>query len=197
MRPLAYSWPWLIAFWLVYLWAIAPEAALVRKSREGAERSDSKDKRSFHVIFYGNNIALLLGIVVFPLLARFAALPRPFVCYWSGIVLMICGSLLRRHCWRILGEFFTGDVQARADQPVIDRGAYRFVRHPSYTAGMILFTGIGLAMGNALSLAVLVIVPLAIYVYRIRVEERVLVETIGEPYVAYMRGRKRMIPFVI
>src|SRR5439155_24903313 len=99
--------------------------------------------------------------------------------FWLGNGLLIGGSLLRRHCWRILGEYFTGDVRARADQPVIDRGAYRWVRHPSYTGGILMFAGIGLALGNWASLAILVLVSVGVDAYRIGDEERALSQTIG------------------
>jgi protein-S-isoprenylcysteine O-methyltransferase Ste14 len=115
----------------------------------------------------------------------------------AGVVMILLGSLLRRYCWRTLGEYFTGDVRARADQPVVTSGPYRLVRHPSYTAGMVMFIGIGLALGNWLSLVLLTIATIATYSYRVVVEERALVEAIGEPYLAYMKERKRFIPYIV
>jgi protein-S-isoprenylcysteine O-methyltransferase Ste14 len=114
-----------------------------------------------------------------------------------GVLLIVLGSLLRRYCWRTLGEYFTGDVKARTDQPVITTGPYRWVRHPSYTAGMIMFIGIGLALGSWFSFALLTIATIATYSYRVAVEERVLLETIGEPYGSYMKQRKRFIPYIV
>jgi len=114
-----------------------------------------------------------------------------------GVSLILLGSLLRRYCWRTLGEYFTGDVRARAEQPVISSGPYRLVRHPSYTAGMMMFIGIGLALGSWLSLALLTITTIATYSYRVMVEERALLDTIGEPYRSYIKERKRFIPYIV
>ena len=111
--------------------------------------------------------------------------------------MILLGSLLRRYCWRVLGEYFTGDVTAKPDQPVITSGPYRLVRHPSYTAGMMMFIGVGLALGNWVSLALLTIATIATYSYRVAIEERALLETIGEPYRSYMRERKRFIPYIV
>jgi protein-S-isoprenylcysteine O-methyltransferase Ste14 len=108
----------------------------------------------------------------------------------------VLGSLLRRYCWRTLGEYFTGDVQARAGQPVIRTGPYSLVRHPSYSGGILMHIGIGLALCSWLSLAVLTVTAIATYWYRVRVEERVLVDTVGEPYRIYMQERKRFIPYI-
>lgn len=111
--------------------------------------------------------------------------------------MLILGSLLRRYCWRTLGQYFTGDVRARPDQPVIRAGPYRLVRHPSYTAGIMVFVGIGLALGSRFSFVLLAIAAIATYAYRVTIEERALLNTIGEPYRDYMKETKRFIPYVI
>ena len=194
-RPLIFTYPYFIPFWIIYLWAMAPEMKIMRKAREEAKRADSKDGGSVNVIFYVGQIGLF-GSFFFAFV-RFGGM-RPLVpLLWAGVVLVLAGGLLRRHCWRVLGEFFTGDVKARADQPVINRGAYRFVRHPSYTAGMMLFGGVSLAFGNWIGGALLMISVVAGYIYRVRVEEKALSETIGEPYIAFMKTRRRFIPYVI
>jgi protein-S-isoprenylcysteine O-methyltransferase Ste14 len=79
---------------------------------------------------------------------------------------------------------------------VVDRGAYRYVRHPSYTAGLILFIGVGLALGNWLSLLVLTLVVGLVYGYRVRVEERALLAVLGDPYRQYMMRTQRFVPFL-
>ena len=197
MRPLPFVWPYALVFWAVYVWAFLPEWKVVQSGRKGLKDADSKDNGSLKVIMAGMWTALLI------------AYPLAFVKAWSfpqgwwtllfvaGVLMILLGSLLRRYCFRTLGEFFTGDVKARADQPVISSGPYRLVRHPSYTAGMMMFIGIGLALGSWLSLAILTIATVATYSYRVMIEERALIDTIGEPYKAYMKERKRFIPFVI
>jgi protein-S-isoprenylcysteine O-methyltransferase Ste14 len=62
---------------------------------------------------------------------------------------------------------------------------------------MIMFIGIGLALGNWFSFALLTVATIATYSYRVAVEERVLLETIGEPYGSYMKQRKRFIPYIV
>ena len=97
----------------------------------------------------------------------------------------------------MLGDRFTFAVRATSDQIVVERGAYRYVRHPAYTAGLMLFAGIGLALANWASLAVCIVLPAIAYGYRIIVEERLLVETLGQPYYKYMkRTRCRLIPYL-
>jgi protein-S-isoprenylcysteine O-methyltransferase Ste14 len=196
-RALVFVWPYALGFWIVYFWAFAPEFIIIARSGKSARASGSKDSGSLGVILMGIWIAMFLA---FPLSAiRSLRFPPEanLIAFCIGTGMLIAGSLLRRHCWRVLGEYFTGDVQARADQPVIDRGAYRWVRHPSYAGGILMFAGIGVALGSWASAVILVVASVAVYSYRIKIEEKALVASIGEPYVAFMRTRKRLIPFVV
>ncbi len=59
-----------------------------------------------------------------------------------------------------------------------------------------MFVGMGLALGNWASLLVLSVATVVVYHYRLMVEERALEATLGEPYRAFMRTRKRLIPFI-
>jgi len=197
MRPLVFAWPYAVVFWAIYVWAFAPEFAIVARARRTVGENKSKDAGSLQVILRTTSMALLLS---FPLaFVRSMSFPEASIrpMFVVGTSLLVAGSLLRRHCWKTLGEHFTGDVQARDDQPVITRGAYRWVRHPSYSGAMLMFSGIGLALANWASLAILVVTSIIAYSYRVRVEEAALVQTLGEPYLAYMKTRKRFVPFII
>jgi protein-S-isoprenylcysteine O-methyltransferase Ste14 len=100
--------------------------------------------------------------------------------------------------WAIitLGRYFTIDVAVRSTQSVVQSGPYRFVRHPSYTAVLIMLLGVGLALANWASLVAMLAGGLIGLLYRVRVEERALVEALGQPYVDYMRHTERFIPFM-
>ena len=197
VRPLPFVWPYWLVFWAVYIWAFIPEWKVVMGGVKGVSSEDSKDGGSLRVMLGAMWLALLLAYplafiraLMFPARAR---LPL----FAAGLLLILLGSLLRRYCFSTLGKYFTGDVRARADQPVIDTGPYTLIRHPSYTAGMMMFIGIGLALGSWASFVLLTITAIATYGYRVAVEERALLETIGEPYRNFMQGRKRFIPYIV
>jgi protein-S-isoprenylcysteine O-methyltransferase Ste14 len=113
-----------------------------------------------------------------------------------GLVIVMLGVALRQWAVFALGKFFTVQVRVRSDQTVVDTGPYRLVRHPSYTAIIISFVGVGVALENWLSLAVLLVVPTFGLVIRIRVEERALLDALGEPYRQFSASRARLIPKV-
>ena len=193
MTPLPFLFPYALLFWAVDVWAFAPEFGIVRRARKNQTAADSK---SLQVILLGMSLALFLS---FPLAwvpsLQFAAAHRA-AAFYGGIATMIAGALLRRHCFRMLGASFTGDVQARADQEIVQRGAYRILRHPSYSAGVLLNIGVGVALGSWGSAVLLAVVSIAVYSYRIAVEERRLLAVIGDPYRQFISTRKRLIPFV-
>jgi protein-S-isoprenylcysteine O-methyltransferase Ste14 len=196
MRPLPFVWPYGLLFWTAFIWAFSPEYQIVRRAQKSATRSDSPDAGSFRVIVFGMWAATA---VAFPLawvpLVRLPEALQPVV-FGIGITTLIAGSLLRRHCWRLLGASFTGDVRAAPDQSIVTTGAYAMVRHPSYSAGILINAGMGLALGSWGSTAVLVLASFAVYSYRIAVEERALLAAVGQPYQEFMRTRRRLIPYV-
>jgi protein-S-isoprenylcysteine O-methyltransferase Ste14 len=62
---------------------------------------------------------------------------------------------------------------------------------------MMMNIGVGVALGSWLSFAILTIGTIATYLYRVRVEEQALLNTIGEPYRSYMQETKRFVPHIV
>ena len=113
-----------------------------------------------------------------------------------ALAIIWAGMALRYWAFRTLGRYFTFTVQTSADQQVISAGPYRVLRHPSYAGGALILAGIGLALGNWLSLAANLCIPLIGMINRIIVEERALHATLGDAYASYATGRKRLVPLV-
>jgi len=142
----------------------------------------------------------LLGIgggILIAVSVTWAAIPvGRLALFVAGIAVMVLGLALRAWSVIVLGRNFTVYVQVREEQPVVDTGPYRLLRHPSYTALLLVCLGIGLALGNWLALVVVVVLPTMALLWRIRVEERALLAGIGEPYRRFAATRKRLIPWV-
>jgi len=117
-----------------------------------------------------------------------------WVLFVVGMVLMCAGIAIRQWAVALLGELFTIDVRVHPGQSVVERGPYRWVRHPSYTGLILTFVGIGLALGNWAALIVLAALPAAGLVVRIRFEERALLDGLGEPYRRFAASRPHLFP---
>ncbi|MEO1407424.1 MAG: isoprenylcysteine carboxylmethyltransferase family protein, partial [Pseudomonadota bacterium] len=96
----------------------------------------------------------------------------------------------------IQNQFAAPTVEHQTDHKVIDSGFYALVRHPFYTALILMFSGMALWLESwaaLIGIAGLVIVLIA----RIRVEEAELRSTLSG-YAAYCeRVRNRLIPFIV
>jgi protein-S-isoprenylcysteine O-methyltransferase Ste14 len=79
---------------------------------------------------------------------------------------------------------------------VVQDGPYRFVRHPSYSAGMIAMTGVACLTFNWLGFIVVFGGSLVAYLVRISVEENVLISNLGDEYRRYAARTKRLIPWI-
>lgn len=182
-----------ILFWIVFVWAFGAERKVIERAK--AEGRDEQDEGTMRLILVGNMVGMVAASVAAFL--PWLHIPWPHLALLAGSALMLAGGALRRACFRALGEHFSGVVRASADQPVIDSGPYRWIRHPSYSAGFLLFLGIGFGLGSWLSIAILLLMTGYVYARRVAVEERVLLATIGKPYSDYMRRTKRFIPGLV
>jgi protein-S-isoprenylcysteine O-methyltransferase Ste14 len=114
----------------------------------------------------------------------------------AGLVLLILGLAIRWTAILTLGTTFSTNVAIHAAQTLRTTGPYRWVRHPSYTGMLVIFTAIGLYERDWISLAVVLILPTAALLYRIYVEEMALTEAFGKQYLEYCNTTKRLIPGV-
>jgi protein-S-isoprenylcysteine O-methyltransferase len=111
--------------------------------------------------------------------------------------LLVAGLVLRWTAILTLGRLFTVDVAIQSGHVVVQKGLYRWMRHPSYTGLMIAFVGLGLFFENWLSV-VAIMVPLTLgLLNRVRKEEQALLASLGPDYAAYCARTKRFIPGVV
>jgi protein-S-isoprenylcysteine O-methyltransferase Ste14 len=196
MAPLAYTDVGAKYAFYVVLGMFAASEWSIRLRSQKNHGGTRKDRGSFYVVVF----TAVLGIGAAFALAHSVQSAGINVARWPifiiGLAIVILAMALRRWAVLTLGQFFTVQVQVRSGQTVVDTGPYRWVRHPSYTAITMSFVGIGVALENWLSLLVLIVVPTIGLVIRIRVEERALLEALGEPYREFSATRARLIPKV-
>ena len=168
-----------ISEWLIAQW--------MRAGRE--DRTDDRGSSLWFVI--------VLPFSWFGALAL-AGSPRgsfgSFPVFVLGLMVMAVGQLLRWWSVGTLGRLFTINVAIRPGHLLVDSGPYRHMRHPSYTALLLVHIGAALCLGNALAALVLVLPITAVLLNRMRVEEDVLASGLGQPYRDYMTRTKRLIP---
>jgi len=175
-------------------WPIA-ELIFARFRTAGRAESGGRDRGSFGILWAVFAVALTLGFVL-----QTVPGPRLPLNLESrsilALALLVLGLALRITSIAVLGRFFTVNVALHGGQTVVRSGPYRLIRHPSYTGALIAFLGVALLPGSWLSFGVIVIPIVLAFLYRIRVEERALIEGLGEPYREYCRSTRRLIPWI-
>jgi len=193
---LPFVWPYGLAFWAVVVWSYWLEGRQHRQSAARMASHDGADRYSGVVIAVGSSIMQVLAFV--------AAFHAPWsvgpewvaLAFWAGLAMVVAGMLLRMHCWRVLGKFFTPTVTIATDHKVVEDGAYRWVRHPAYTGAILTLLGLGVALGNWGSLAIMATGTAIIYIYRIRAEENALEAALGDAYVRFKAKRRLLVPYL-
>ncbi|MFZ1041773.1 MAG: isoprenylcysteine carboxylmethyltransferase family protein [Anaerolineales bacterium] len=168
---------------------------IVRDRRQGKGKTVSDRGTRYY-----NFIAIALGIAIASVLqgnSKFFFLSRwSDIVFWIGLCIMLLGFGLRIWAVIILGASFRTTVETHTDQQVVRSGPYRLVRHPSYGGLILMCCGYGIAVQNWLSLAFAVILPLVALLYRISIEEAVLVSSLGSDYEKYQRKTKKLVPWI-
>ncbi len=176
------------------LWEGA-EMVLNTKWRSGSSTS-SQDRGSQRLLALLIGVAFALDFACALLLPGAAIRPARTV-FTAGICCVMAGTALRLYAVATLGRYFTVDVATRAEQPVIDSGPYRCIRHPAYTGLLLALLGFALAIGNWAGLLAMLVLPGVAFGYRIAVEEAAMLSTLGETYARYMRRTWRLIPYLL
>jgi len=141
------------------------------------------------IFFSGVFVAALDFIVIQRMIYRFD------IVNLTGLVLLPVGSVLRVQARRTLGEYFSPVVRILPEHELIRHGIYKHIRHPGYLGELLLYFSVPLLLHSLYGFLVMVfLIPFILY--RIRVEEQMLIEKFGDEYRDYMRKSKRFIPYV-
>ena len=165
------------------------------EERLSVTQSNQKTWDKIFIILY--QLLLFAWLVFMPLDAvKYHWSQIPVVLQFIGGMLLIASFILISLTFRENAFLSpTVRVQHERGQMVISTGPYRYVRHPMYTGGLLLFLGTPLLLGSWYGL---LLVVLLIFVVAVRavLEERVLSDELPG-YSAYMKQVKyRLIPYV-
>jgi protein-S-isoprenylcysteine O-methyltransferase Ste14 len=197
MEPLLNDPTYLLVFYAAVAVAMGPDILQeIRRRRDDTGAAKPRDKGSKRVLGIASGGGILAGVAAVYLVPSMT-IPWPRFVFAAGIAVLLVGGIIRQYAVRTLDDYFTTTIKIHENQEVVDSGPYRWVRHPSYTGGLLEHTGIGLVLGNWMSLGAVATGIIAGYVYRIRIEERTLAEELGEPYRRFLdRTPYRLIPYV-
>lgn len=200
-RVLAHAALLVAPAWALGRWATVtrPEAlaciglALVLGELEAASRKEVDPSRA-RAPGAGLALASALGLLA----TTWAAIGLPSVdaapAAWLGAPLVALGIALRVMAVRALGPSFTSEIVAMPGRPLLTRGIYSRMRHPS-DAGLVLvalgLAVLGASLGALLVVAVVVVPSVAL---RVIAEERTLAASHAVTHATYRRDVGLLLP---
>lgn len=165
------------------------DPALLEK-RLNAKEQQGEQKE----VVLGSGLMFIAAFVLAGLNFRFGWLRLPDWAVWTASVLFLLaylmwGEVLRENAW------LSRTVEVQEGQCVVDHGLYGVVRHPMYSASVLLFLSMPLVLNSPLSFLVM-LCYLPLIAKRIRNEEKLLKKELPG-YEEYMeRVKYRLIPFI-
>ena len=160
-----------------------------------AKRLNNKEKEQQQKSVVAlSGLMFIAGFVLCGIDYRFAWSTVPL---WLTIVASILFLLGYGMYAEVMREnaYLSRTIEVQEGQQLIDTGLYGIVRHPMYTATILMFTSIPLILGSFWSLIIFAIYPL-LMVLRIKNEEQVLAAGL-KGYTDYQQRVKwRLLPFV-
>ncbi len=95
----------------------------------------------------------------------------------------------------VLGGNWSTGIAFKEHQELVERGPYRYVRHPLYSGILLLSLSLAIWFGNLTGIAIFVIMFAGFWL-RSREEEKLLTRHFPVAYPAYKRRTRALIPFV-
>jgi len=164
----------------------------------------SEDAKSFkggpydrgNMILVGSATGIGLWLPLMMVLLGVAAFPVGLV--WGAVALAVMALGVGVRIWAAvtLGRYYTTALRTTGGQRVVTSGPYGLVRHPGYLGEILIWTGLAVVSSNLVLLFLIPAMFVAVYLYRISGEEKMLVNELGDDYVAYQRRTRKLVPSV-
>jgi len=186
-----YNYLFLVAWisYFTYWWLMAKDV----KSSIRTESPISRLIRSLSII-----LALsLLWVPKFPIsLLTIRFLPDSNLFFWIGFI--VTSGSLYFSVWarKLLGKNWSQAVTIKDDHQLITDGPYAIVRHPIYTGLIVGFIGTSIALGELRGLISDFLV-FVVLLYKLKLEDKWLLEQFGESYKIYCQKTAALIPFIL
>lgn len=192
---LSYFNGWLFMGVLFVPMLIAGIIMMIKNPKLLANRLDAKEKqKDQNLVIKLSGLMFVAGFIVAGLDYRFKWIViSPIVSYVFSLIFLL-GYVL----WAIVlkqNTYLSRTIKVEEGQKVVSTGLYKVVRHPMYTATLVVFLSMPLILGSLISFFIFLLYPIII-VIRIIGEEKLLEKEL-EGYIEYKKNVKyRLIPFI-
>jgi protein-S-isoprenylcysteine O-methyltransferase Ste14 len=171
-----------------FRWSAGTHTEPVVSGREGASRGLAR-----RVLAIAAR-AVVLVWALFPSLLSFADVRVPDGARVAGVAIAVLGLALLTWVHATLGRAFSATLVVRHGAPLVTAGPYARVRHPMYTAFLLLALGLAFTTANVLVAALNLGAVAFVMIVRTPREERMLFDAHGDAWGAYAARTGRFVP---
>jgi protein-S-isoprenylcysteine O-methyltransferase Ste14 len=189
--------PWIgkLAFLLGLVVSVAIRVPHDKRSKETKITESRKRtlEKTLLVLMGIGGFLLPLAFVISPLLS-FADYPLRPLSLLGGIVCLGLSLWLFHRSHLDLGTNWSNSLELRENHQLVAFGVYKSIRHPMYAAIFVYALAQALLLSNWLAGPGCLVAFSFMLVFRLRPEERMMMEKFGQPYSDYVAKTKRLIP---
>ncbi|MHC4641479.1 MAG: protein-S-isoprenylcysteine O-methyltransferase [Planctomycetota bacterium] len=145
-------------------------------------------------------VIVSLGFIAAPLVYLFTGWPA-FADYqlpsWAGWIGMVVFAVALVLLWRShvdLGLNWSPMLKIREEHTLVTKGVYKYIRHPMYSAHFLWAIAQVLLLHNWIAGPAFLVTSVPLYLFRVPLEERMMLNRFGEEYKLYMSRTGRMFP---
>ncbi len=178
-------WLMFLATWVVA--AVSTKRTVYREAQAQRLRYWVLLVIAYFLLLYGRRLPFPLNLRIVPQVAPIA---------WAAAFLCFIGLAFALWARVTLGRNWSGVVTLKEGHELVERGPYRFVRHPIYTGILTMFFATALALAHLGGFAGTLLMFASFWI-KLRDEEQLMLRQFPERYAAYRRRAKRIIPFVL
>lgn len=158
-------------------------------------RLNAKEKQEDQsLVIKLSGLMFLAGFIVAGLDFRFGWYPLPTGIVIAAAIFFLVAYILYAEVLRE-NTYLSRIIEVQENQKVIDTGLYGIVRHPMYSATLLLFLSMPLVLGSIISFIIFLAYPLII-AKRIKGEEEFLEKELAGYSEYKLKVKYRLIPFV-
>ena len=178
-------WLVFVAIWVIA--AVSTKRTVYRETRAQRLRYWVWLVSAYLLLLYGSRLP-------YPLNLRIVSHVTPTAL--AAAALCLIGLAFAVWARVTLGRNWSGVVTLKEGHELIERGPYRFVRHPIYTGILTMFFATALALGHLAGFAATLLMFASFWI-KLRDEEKLMLQQFPGQYAAYRRRTRRIIPFVL
>lgn len=180
------------ACWIIFVvvWIVAATT-----TKRSVYRESTAQRLRYWILLVVAYLLLINGgRLPYPLDARI--IPKNNLVAVIALILCVAGLGLAFWARFTLGRNWSGTITLKEGHELIERGPYRWVRHPIYTGLMTMLLATILVLGRVAGIIALALAFLSFWI-KLRDEEKLMLEQFPDQYAAYRQRVKCLIPLIL